>query len=334
VRNGMGEVNTNSVVHLQTYLEEQHKKEWRKDLTAVYMAAAYRLLQKEAVAADMVSGYRIGTGGTGPYSDFHSPLTLDAQYLNLLSLHFPERINDIDGEQILRLIEPIFRGRYNTLASAYTILALGAYSQQIRDGNFAENVRFSVADSEGKQQELQEESTPFATASFPVDSTQVMMAADRALFYLVSQAGFDRTLSTTPVREGLEIVRDYLDEDGNEVNQLEQGREVSVWLRVRTLGEGSVSNVAVIDLLPGGFEIIRSSVPRTAYNWRADYVDVREDRVVFYGSFDSSVKELTYRAKVTAAGSFTVPPAVAESMYDRAVRAVSLPGRFEVIPSQ
>jgi alpha-2-macroglobulin len=330
----MGEVTTNSLVHLQTALEKDHPKEWKKDLTAVYMAAAYRLLQKEAVAVDLVNGYRIGSGGMGPYSDFHSPLTLDAQYLYLLSLHFADRIADIDGEQILRLIEPIFRGRYNTLASAYTILALGAYSKQIMDGNFAENVRFSAFDSEGKQQGLPGEPTPFATASFPVDSTKVIMAADRALFYLISQSGFDRTLPTSRVREGLEISREYLDEDGNEVNQLEQGREVSVRLRVRALGKGEVSNVAVIDLLPGGFEIIRSSVPRTAYNWRADYVDVREDRVVFYGSFDSSVKELNYRAKVTAAGSFTVPPAVAESMYDRAVRAVSLPRRFDVIPSQ
>ncbi len=202
------------------------------------------------------------------------------------------------------------------------------------NANYKDVINFRVFDSAGGQPFLQLKSVPFGTAFFPVDSARVMMSADKALFYLVSQSGFDRPLPTSVVREGLEITREYLDEEGNEVTQLEQGREVTVRLRVRTLGEGRVSNVAVIDLLPGGFEVIRSSVPRTAYNWRADYVDVREDRVVFYGSFDSSVKELNYRAKVTAAGSFTVPPAFAESMYDRAIRAVSLPGRFDVAPSE
>ncbi len=330
----LGEVTTNTLVHLQTSLEKRFEQAWKNDLTAVYMAAAYRLLQKEAVAADLVSGYRIGTGGKGRYSDFHSPLTLDAQYLYLLSLHFADRIEDIDGEQVLRLVEPVFRGRYNTIASAYTILALGAYSKEITNGHFDENIIFRVYDSNGTQPLLQGEKTPFSTFFFPVDSARVMMEADRSLFYLVSQSGFDRTLPSSVVREGLEISRAYLDEAGNEVTRLEQGREVTVRLRVRTLGEGQVSNVAVIDLLPGGFEILRSSVPRTAYNWRADYVDVREDRVVFYGSFDASVRELSYRAKVTAAGSFTVPPAFAESMYDRAIRAVSLPGRFEVMQAE
>ncbi|MEJ2200999.1 MAG: hypothetical protein P8X63_08300, partial [Desulfuromonadaceae bacterium] len=63
------------------------------------------------------------------------------------------------------------------------------------------------------------------------------------------------------------------------------------------------------------------------------YADVREDRVVFYGSFDGSVRELRYRAKATAAGQFGVPPAYAASMYDRSVRAVAPGGAVEVTAS-
>ena len=131
------------------------------------------------------------------------------------------------------------------------------------------------------------------------------------------------------VREGLEITRAYFDEDGNEVTRMAQGKEVTVRLKIRALDK-PVHHIAVVDLLPGGFEVVRSSVPRTAYGWRADYVDVREDRVVFYGSFDTSVRELNYRVKLTAAGNFVVPPAYAESMYDRSVRAGGLHGSFEV----
>jgi hypothetical protein len=57
---------------------------------------------------------------------------------------------------------------------------------------------------------------------------------------------------------------------------------------------------------------------------------VREDRVIFYGNFDSQVREFRYRVKVTSAGSFIVPSARASSMYDRAIESRSATGRFEV----
>ena len=94
-----------------------------------------------------------------------------------------------------------------------------------------------------------------------------------------------------------------------------------------------MTNVAIVDLLPGGCEVIRSSVSRSEGGWQADYVDVREDRVIFYGIVDTSVRELTYRIKVTAPGSFSVPPAFAESMYDRSLKASTAAGRVVVMPA-
>ncbi len=112
-----------------------------------------------------------------------------------------------------------------------------------------------------------------------------------------------------------------------------QGDELTVRLRVRAL-EGRVTNVAVIDLLPGGFEVLRDSIAREFGRWHADYTDIREDRVVFYGSFGSAVTELSYQVKLTARGQFVVPPATAEAMYDRSARAQTPGGRFEVTAAQ
>ena len=77
-----------------------------------------------------------------------------------------------------------------------------------------------------------------------------------------------------------------------------------------------------------------SSVSRRTFSWRADYVDIREDRIIFYGDFDSKVRELTYKVKLTAAGDFSIPPSYAESMYDRSLRAISESGRFKVTRSK
>jgi hypothetical protein len=65
-------------------------------------------------------------------------------------------------------------------------------------------------------------------------------------------------------------------------------------------------------------------------SWSPDYAEVREDRVNVYGPADAAAREFVYTVKATAAGSFAVPPAYAEGMYDRSVRAWSQPGRIVV----
>ena len=44
----------------------------------------------------------------------------------------------------------------------------------------------------------------------------------------------------------------------------------------------------------------------------------------------ASAREFVYTVKATASGSFAVPPAYGEGMYDRGVRAWSPPGRIVV----
>ncbi len=56
---------------------------------------------------------------------------------------------------------------------------------------------------------------------------------------------------------------------------------------------------------------------------QTQFVDVREDRMVIYGMAEPHVREYVYRLKATNAGSFLVPAAYAESMYDNAVYARS-----------
>lgn len=328
----LGEVTTNHLVSQQGWLAEHHGKVWRQDLVAAYMASAYALLHKRDDAEQLIGRYRLGAPAGQGDGVFHSPLSRDAQFVFLLARHFPQRATRLDGEALLKFIEPVFRGRYNTISAAYTVLALGAYGRLAAAAPGEEMVRFTAVDGTGEEQLLTAAAKPLPQAAFDLDTARVLLTADGPLFHLLSQAGFDRHLPTAAVREKLEISRDFLDPGGKPVTELQQGQEVTARLRVRALGE-AVSNVAVIDLLPGGFEVVRDSVPRSVAGWRADYVDVREDRVVFYGRFDTSVRELSYRVKVTSVGEFIVPPPRAEAMYDRAVRAAGTAGRIRVEPS-
>jgi hypothetical protein len=153
---------------------------------------------------------------------------------------------------------------------------------------------------------------------------------DSELFHVVSQTGFDRADAAAAIANGIEVQRDYLNDAGSVVTSATIGDELTVRLRVRSMGQAR-SNIAVVDLLPGGFEVLSESVPRS---WSADHIDVREDRVIIYANFSSQVSEYRYRAKVTSAGSFVVPSATAASMYDRAIESRSAAGRFEVSRAQ
>jgi uncharacterized protein YfaS (alpha-2-macroglobulin family) len=64
----------------------------------------------------------------------------------------------------------------------------------------------------------------------------------------------------------------------------------------------------------------RSPVGLSSSTWQPEYADIREDRVVIYGTATPDVREFVYRIKATNAGKFIVPPAYGESMYDRASR--------------
>ncbi|MBL4606800.1 MAG: alpha-2-macroglobulin family protein, partial [Pseudomonadales bacterium] len=329
----LGVVTTNYLIDLQKGLEKDHKKEWRKDLLASYMAATYALLQKEDDANRLIPGYKIGSETQQQYDDFHSYLTQDAQHLYLLSKHFEHLARSLPEDNVLALTKRIFNGEYNTIASAYSILALGAYSKLVLEKPLDENIVFA-AQLRGKNIDLKAAATPFLTANYKTDVDAVSVQSQTPLFFLNVQSGFDKNLPQQPVRNNIEIIREFVDENGAEIISFEQGKEITVRLKVRALGRKTLTNIAVIDLLPGGFEVVRSSVHRTAYNWRASYIDVREDRVVYYGDFDSSLKELSYKVKLTTAGRFLIPPSFAESMYDRSVRAVSKAGIFTVTKVQ
>jgi hypothetical protein len=55
-------------------------------------------------------------------------------------------------------------------------------------------------------------------------------------------------------------------------------------------------------------------------DWHPDYADVRDDRVVLYGTLSHDAGTFVYRVRATNAGAFTAPPPYAEGMYDRTLQ--------------
>lgn len=340
-----GEVTSNYLTELHERLDKQHQQAWYSDITAVYMAASYQLLQNSALAERLIAHYRMGkqpalesqylardnvrlTAFANPA--FQPQLSLDAQYLYLLSSHFSARATALEQTEITRLLQPVFDNQYNTIATSYTVLALAAYDQ-LQPVQNAGKVTVVQQFSDGKTQPLaapdNQQGRP--VSSFDVLAEKLLLQSDAPVFFALSESGYSKTLQATPVSAQLEVVRDYLDANGKVVSQAAQGDELTVRLRVRSLS-GWHNNVALVDLLPAGFSVIRSSVMRDSSHWRADYIDIREDRLVYYAGFGPKMTELTYKVKLTAAGEVQVPSAHAASMYDNSVQAITAASRFVI----
>jgi uncharacterized protein YfaS (alpha-2-macroglobulin family) len=329
-----GVITTNYILNLRDYLEKNAKDQWQNDIAGVYLAGALHLLHKDSEAERLIGGYKIDNRKTVARDDFCQPLGTNSQYIAVIAREFPARLRKISAEQFQNILKPIGDGDFNTLSSAYAVRALKAYSHAV-----AQNPpELTIAEMpRGKNEtRLTSGTKPLLHAGFSGTATALRFASNRPLsgpgaFFQVVEAGFDRHIPTEPLTSGLEIYREILGKNKEAVTGTNLGEPLHVRLHIRSLQGQPITNVAIIDLLPGGFEIIDSSA-RTGVSpvHGVDYVDVREDRAIFFVTAPTNALEIDYQIKSCNRGQFIVPPVFAQSMYDRNVKARGVGGKITV----
>ena len=329
-----GVVTTNYILNLRDYLDQHQADIWQNDVTGVYLAGALKLLHKDKDADDLIGAYKIANDSSGDYDDFCQPLGANAQYITVLARTFPARLKGISAAEFEQILQPIGRGEFNTLSAAYAVSALKSYSHAIAQtltvlsiGEIHKDKREVALTSGAKL--LQR--TSFSKDAIALRFNSAGKLSGPGAFFQVVEAGFDRHVPTQPVTAGLEVHRELLDKNNQPVTRTKLGEPIHVRLQARSVGDDSVTNVAIIDLLPGGFEVVGTSLqPGVSTISGVDYVDVREDRAVFYATVSSSVLEINYQIKSSNRGEFTVPPIFAESMYERAIKGRGVGGKITV----
>jgi len=329
-----GVVTTNYILNLEDYLEKHHSGEWQNDLTGVYLAGALHGLHKDADAEKLIAQYRVGDAKRPVTDDFCQPLGSDSQYLAVLARDFPARLKKISGDQLENILRPIRDGEFNTLSAAYAVRALKAYSetasQNLPETSVTE-IRADKSETALWQGRKLIQRTDFSDKAKNLRIKASGAMAGSGMFFQVVQAGFDRATPTQAISKGIEVYRELLGNDNLATTTTKIGEQLRVRLHVRSITGAPLTNVAVIDLLPGGFEIVDSTLrggPSTVHG--VDYVDIREDRALFYATVPESALEIDYQIKSVNRGEFTVPPPFAESMYDRNVKARGKGSRIKV----
>jgi uncharacterized protein YfaS (alpha-2-macroglobulin family) len=261
-----GNVTTNDLASVQRRLQEVHPKEWKGDLAAAWLAASYQMLHQDRLAADLMAAPRKLLGRkpadeTYAYAEYYDAPIRDATVLYLLSKHFPEQAKALPPETIENLVRPLGKGHYNTLSSGMIILALDAWAKDA--GGDVARLSIGAVAADGKVTPIGAPRGALVDGRWAAGTQRLRMVddADATAWYAVSQTGFDRKPAIETRKDGLEITRAYTDAKGKAVDTVNTGDEIDVHLRIRSTRDEGVPDVAIVDLLPGGFEPVLDTAP-------------------------------------------------------------------------
>ena len=256
-----GIVTTNFAAALQKRLEANHAKIYAQDIATTYLAASYQLMKQQRLADQLIAGAAFGVpvSLTDAYSD---ALSRDAQLLYLLARHFPERLPNIKPDAMNGMVKEISGGSYNTHSSGRAILAFDAFAsvaEKLPAGTLA--VSEVLRNNTTRPVAMPPGLIPRAGYSVDAAKLQFSNKADLPAYYVLEQTGFERGLPETEIRKGLEILREYVDAKGNPVKSVKVGDEIDVRLKFRAVGREMIENAALVDLLPGGFDLVLNPAP-------------------------------------------------------------------------
>ena len=268
---------------IQKRLEQRDTKTWKNDLAAVYLAATYKMLQQDRLADSVLDDFRFGLneekrkaaaerndplGGArnnewGLYDDMQR----DAAALYLLARHFPERARTLPENALALVLNALSMHLNTSYSTGQLLLALDAWTALAEtSGNAKLHVNEVLGDTATRELTLPPglvRRAPFApeTAHLAIRNEGEMMG-----FYAVEASGFDIEPPPNDLREGAEILREYTDASGKPLTSVSQGDEVYVHLKFRGLNRSFDGvSMAVVDLLPGGFDLVLNP-PRTEAN--------------------------------------------------------------------
>jgi uncharacterized repeat protein (TIGR01451 family) len=290
----------------------------------IFLAGTYALLKKDLEGSMLIGkiSRQLKKDDSFKYVDSLCYLSI---YLDVVARHFPSRLNAVSADILADMADQLKDQKYTSLSANHALMAIESYLSRAPAPETGSVALSEIRDG-GPSSPIQASGNKLLTAAYSAKAKTVEIdnRAGMSLFWQVTTAGFDLELPKAETKEGIEVYREFCDAQGNKLTSARIGDEILVRLNVRTTGKKTVTDVALVDMLPAGLECDINSirVPGGKTNWEPSYVDIREDRVVFFGALRSELKTFEYRARAVNAGTFTVPPLFAEAMYDKKTWAI------------
>jgi uncharacterized protein YfaS (alpha-2-macroglobulin family) len=330
-----GEVTTNYALNLADTLRREHGEKWHRDISAAWLAGTWVLLKMEKEGRELIAQHRAAAAKPRDIQDrdvvfYECGLSTASQTFVVLCRHFPEIAGNLGYDDLRPITDPIQGGYFHTHSAAWAILAMKSYTTMAKTSAMELSMSEQVG---GAWHALQQ-------GRFGLDATRIQFhrKADAGpihggAWYQTMEFGFPKESPAKPEIRGLEMFREFLTKDNRVVTETKVGETLRLRLRARNVNARRLSHIAIVDLLPGGFENAPNDLrPGLGTLPGTTYVDVREDRnLLFLDLGPGASQTFEWTVRPTCAGKFTVPAAFGEAMYDRAVCGTGVASQIVVL---
>ncbi|HIO47068.1 TPA: hypothetical protein EYN23_06905 [Candidatus Poribacteria bacterium] len=271
-----------------------------------------------------------GSGG-----NFYSRTRTEAIMLGILvdlnenhpmTMQLVERLSDVASKN---------NRWYTTQENAFAFLALGKMLRKMVNDNYTGKIIVGgkhVADFDAND-------TYYTDETWLGSEVRIELEGDGNCYYYWTTSGIPTGSVVQEFDKDLMVRRRYLKDNGEPItdNTFKHGSIIVAEVKIKSLNI-DLENVAIVDMLPAGFEIenprieSRAGIPWiTDQQFKPDYMDIRDDRLVFYGNFKRGTEiKFYYALRAITQGEFTLPPIAADAMYDPTKSSVASGGQIKV----
>ena len=282
-----------------------------------------------------VNGNDKGTGQRETGGTFDSPIRAKAIMLDVLA---EVNKNHPSVPMLVKsLSEAASEGNRwtTTQENAFAFLALGKILKKQMDRNYTGTLKLNgehFADFDATE-------TRYTDEAWDGTRIQLSVEGEGSCYYYWSAFGIQRDSFIEEYERELQVSRRYFNKDGEgRTGTFVHGDLIVAEITVKAL-TADLENVVIVDMLPTGFEIenprleSRAGIPwLKTQDFKPDYLDIRDDRLIFFGTFPRQrERKFYYALRAVTQGEFTLPPIVAEAMYDPTKSAVKGSMRIEVV---
>ncbi len=217
-------------------------------------------------------------------------------------------------------------GWYSTQETAVALLTLGSFYKTSSFSGGAVQFKIKMADGKTEKKSFSGYQMLIELEELWEKEISVTVENNNPLFVTLFSEGIPLESKIESAYSGIELTRNYYDEDGRATTVTERGQGKPFWViyRVKSVNSQPLQRLALSSMFPSGWEVSNARLTGTALpSWvqnkrlsSGNYMDIRDDRVNWF--FDLRPRrDLFFGVKInpTFKGTFTLPPVVVEAMY-------------------
>jgi len=284
------------------------------------LAASYALIGDKVSYLDLLPLEFSGEVSVPIYNeDLYSPIRDEA--ISLYALLEADSENQQIAIIAKHLSEKMSAASYmSTQERVYGFLAMGKIAKLAEASNISATIK-----ADGKEiAKYNNTLLTLKTKDLTSNIFDIITTGVGKLYYFWEAEGISTDGSYNEEDKYLQARRYFYTPEGEAItnNKFEQGDLVLVRVTIKGSSTTVIDNVVVTDILPAGFEIETaqvSTIPGVEIPVESSYpqyLDVRDDRISFFGSVDATEKSYYYLVRAVTKGTFIMGPVSADAMYN------------------